>query len=103
MTNDSEQPRCETSFNGTQRWWLRGKLHRTDGPATIWFDGEQEWRVHGKRHRTDGPARILFNNELQWWINDRHLTLEINSWMKGKGVTWPWDEETQTEFALTWT
>jgi len=44
--------------DGTQRWYLNGKVHRTDGPAAIWADGSQFWYLNGQSHRADGPAVI---------------------------------------------
>lgn len=65
--------------DGTQFWILDSNLHRTDGPDVIWSNGHQEW-----------------------WLNGNAMTDPIKTWMDTKGVTWPWDAETQTEFARTW-
>lgn len=63
---------------GTKRWRLNGKLHRTDGPAVIWVDGLnewcEEWWLNGKRHRTDGPAVIWFDGLKEWWVNGKQVT-----------------------------
>ncbi len=43
-----------------------GKLHRDDGPATIWPDGTQYWYQHGVPHRDDGPA-ITYADGARYW------------------------------------
>jgi hypothetical protein len=88
--------------SGTQAWWLQGKRHRSDGPAMIWQDGTQEWWLHGRRHRSDGPAMIWRSGTQDWFLNGRLMTDQIKTWMETKGVTWPWDAETQMEFVITW-
>jgi len=32
---------------GTKRWFLKGKLHREDGPAGEWADGAKAWYLNG--------------------------------------------------------
>ena len=73
------EPVMHTDANGTRRWFVNQQLHRLDGPAVIYSDGNQEW-----------------------WIHNRGLTDHINSWITARGVSWPWDEDVQTEFLLTW-
>jgi len=71
--------------DGSQLWFLNGKLHRTDGPAEIlsygtqlWFrrgepSSEGETHLNGKLHRTDGPAKILADGSQFWLLNgQRH-------------------------------
>jgi len=44
------------------RYYKKGKLHRTDGPAVTTSTGKrQEWYINGKHHREDGPALIYAN------------------------------------------
>jgi hypothetical protein len=44
--------------------------HREDGPALIWTDtGERHWFVNGRNHRLDGPASIYSNNRVYFKIN----------------------------------
>ena len=68
-----------------EKWVLKGKWHRTDGPAYICVDKsgvliEEQWYLNGKRHRTDGPASKKWNGsgvliEEQWYLNGkRHRT-----------------------------
>lgn len=40
-------------------WMCRGKLHRKDGPATVWSNGGEEWWLNGMPHRDDGPSSHL--------------------------------------------
>jgi len=88
--------------DGMQEWWVNGLLHRLDGPAVIYADGAQEWCVNGQLHRLDGPAVIYANGTQSWWVRDQEITDEVEAWMKTQGVTWPWDDPTQMMFELTW-
>ena len=74
--------------DGTKLWYKYDKLHREDGPAILYDVGATIWVINGKRHREDGPA---YNNPLN---GDQQ-------WMKTQKITWPWDEETQALFLLT--
>ena len=87
--------------DGTQMWCVDGQLHRSDGPAVIGADGTQEWCVDGQLHRSDGPAVMRADGNRQWWLHGKNMTEEIESWMKSLGVSWPWDEEIQFRFRLT--
>ena len=59
----------------SQRWYLNGQLHRTDGPAVIWTNGAQSWYLNGQRHREGGPAEIWANGSQFWYLNgQRHRT-----------------------------
>ena len=62
--------------NGTKRWYLNGKQHRTDGPAVEFENGDKYWYLNDKRHRTDGPAVEHSNGNKQWWINGVFLSEE---------------------------
>ena len=42
--------------DGGKEWWIKGKLHREDGPAIEYANGNKSWWINGKRHREDGPA-----------------------------------------------
>lgn len=55
--------------NGDKFWYLKGKLHRVDGPAVEWSDGGKEWLVHGQEHRVDGPAIDYADGTKEWWVN----------------------------------
>jgi len=88
--------------SGTQMWLVNGLYHRLDGPARIWTDGTQAWYVRGERHRLDGPARIRAAGGQEWWVCGKDITQQVEAWMKDHAITWPWDEETQMQFVLTW-
>jgi hypothetical protein len=61
------QPAEKTS-EGTG-WYVRGRLHRVDGPAWIRADGTCEWWQDGKLHREDGPSIEGPNGEpLAWTV-----------------------------------
>lgn len=55
----------------SKKWFMNGKLHRTDGPAIIYVDGEQAWYINGKRHRTDGPAVVGALGQQYWFMNGK--------------------------------
>ena len=33
--------------NGTKRWYLKGQLHRENGPAVEWVNDNNEWHLNG--------------------------------------------------------
>jgi len=74
----------------------------TEPKRTVDADGYQEWRVNGLLHRVDGPARIKADGTQVWYVNDQCITDEVEAWMKTQCVTWPWNDETQMQFVLTW-
>ena len=63
--------------NGTEIWYLHGKLHREDGPALTRPDGHKAWYRNGVLHREDGPAIILSiaeNGPNAFYLNGRFIT-----------------------------
>jgi hypothetical protein len=62
-----------------EAWYVRGELHREDGPAWRKWDAEgrlveEMWCVRGQRHREDGPAWQRWTAEGQlveedWRVN----------------------------------
>ena len=102
MAVNMAEPVMEIDAFGTRRWWINDRLHRLDGPAVIGADGYQEWWINDRLHRLDGPAVIGADGSQQWWICGVLLTNEVTTWMQARRITWPWDEATQMEFALTW-
>jgi len=52
--------------NGNKEWYLNGKLHREDGPASI-INGNKKWYLNGKLHREDGPAIEYANGDKSWY------------------------------------
>jgi len=68
--------------DGTQSWYINGKLHREDGPAIIWGNctqdgnlrpiaGRHDWYKEGKLHRDNGPA-IIWADGSQYWYKNGH-------------------------------
>ena len=68
-------PAVETS-NGSKQWYLKGELHRENGPAVETFQGSKHWYLKGKRHREDGPAVETSNGSNQWYLKGKKLTEE---------------------------
>jgi hypothetical protein len=66
--------------NGSTRWYLNGKLHREDGPASIWVEGRQNWYLNGERHRTDGPAIVYPDGRGSFWL--RGYWMLFNTWLE---------------------
>jgi antitoxin component YwqK of YwqJK toxin-antitoxin module len=76
-------------FNGNlevQEWFLDGKLHNEEGPASIWFyeNGnieKQSWCLNDEYHNEEGPALIGYHEDGKvkfkvWYLNDKQLTKE---------------------------
>ena len=62
-----DKPAC---INGDHiEYWVNGKLDRENGPA-IENSLTKIWYVKGKRHRTDGPAYIHKHGLEQWFEDD---------------------------------
>jgi hypothetical protein len=54
----------------TEFWW-GNFLHQIDGPA---IDGTtKKWYVKGNLHRWDGPAVIHSTGVQEWWLNGRQI------------------------------
>ena len=66
----------EVLANGTRSWYLKGVLHREDGPAVEYPSGTRKWYLNGLLHREDGPAIEYANGYLGWALNDEKLTEE---------------------------
>ena len=56
--------------DGTEEWYLHGKIHRTDGPASTQH-GVEVWALHGKLHREGAPALIRPDGSEEWWQDNR--------------------------------
>ena len=62
-------------------WRIKGKLHREDGPAWIYYrpDGtvySEQWYLNGNLHREDGPAGINYRQDgtissETWYLNGK--------------------------------
>lgn len=68
----------------TIRYYVNGKLHRTDGPAiehlladrTLYpYSGRKYWYSEGKQHRLDGPA-VEYPEGSKYWYVDGRLYME---------------------------
>ena len=70
------KPICKTEPNGDKRWYLNGKLHRTDGPAIEYADDTKVWFLNNKRHRTDGPAIESAGGSKYWFLNGKQVAME---------------------------
>ena len=64
--------------------------------------GRKQWFVNDQLHRTDGPARIWPDGRQEWWVCGEDITLGAAAWMRSIHITWPWDDQTQILFLLTW-
>jgi hypothetical protein len=88
--------------NGTLVWCKNSVYHRDgDKPAWIGADGVLEWWKNGIQHRTTGPAIIRANKKREYWINGVNITKEVNSWLKTRKYKYPFTQEQQVEFTLT--
>ena len=54
--------------DGTKYWFLDDILHRTDGPAVEYDTGSKYWYLDGKRHRVDGPAVECYTGTKEWYL-----------------------------------
>ena len=90
-------PACEYA-NGTKEWYLKGKLHREDGPACEYTNGTKEWFLKGKLHREDGPA-CEWGDGAKWWYLKGKLHREDGpAYVSGDGTKeWHLDGEEVTE------
>ena len=80
---DNNIPQPIKRDDGTQEWFLNGKLHLTDGPAVIYPDGEKQWWVNGLLHREDGPAIVCADGGEEWWLNGKCHRVD------GPAITYP--------------
>ena len=60
--------------NGSKFWYLKGKLHREDGPAVEWANGTKHWFLNDKLHREDGPAIECAAGTKHWYLNGEELS-----------------------------
>ena len=59
----------EMDLDGTQCYYLNGKLHREDGPALVIPYVKKAWYLNGKLHRIDGPAEEWDWGTKYWYLN----------------------------------
>ena len=67
---EEEQPTLEIDEDGTKRWCLHDKTHRTDGPAIEYADGYKAWWLNNELHREYGPAVEWADGYKEWWLNN---------------------------------
>lgn len=60
--------KCKIKEDGTVRYYLKGSLHRLDGPALEYPDGSKFWCKQGAEHRLDGPAVEYADGTIEWWV-----------------------------------
>jgi len=92
------KPEIKIDEDGTKKYFLNGKLHRSEGPAVENADGSKIWYLNGERHRLDGPAVENADGTKEWYINGKDVTNEIKIWLKEYPLP-----ENETLFKLTWT
>ena len=57
--------------DGSEEWYLNGKLHREGGPA-VYGSGVDGWFINGKLHREGGPAVEFTDGHGEYWVNGDH-------------------------------
>jgi hypothetical protein len=62
--------------DGTKEWFLSDQRHREDGPAVVRADGTKEWWLDDARHRDDGPAVEWADGAREWWLDGEKMTQE---------------------------
>ena len=94
----------------TKQWHLNNKLHRTDGPAVIYYYpsgniSSRGWWINGKKHKIDGPAYIeyidsnkhfIYNEE--WYVDGKRIHPE--EWLEENNYSLPLNNDQQIELLL---
>lgn len=62
---------------GYECWLSDGRLHREDGPASIFPDGTKSWYNEGILSRFCGPAIEWPNGKTYWIIQGKEIDSEI--------------------------
>jgi hypothetical protein len=78
--------------SGNKAWYLNGKLHREDGPAIEDANGYKAWFLNGNLHREDGPAIEWVDGDKEWWLNGKEVTEEEHKRMTSKVVEMTMEE-----------
>lgn len=69
-------------FDGTTRYFVKGVLHREDGPA-VEGNCRKRWYINGKLHRKDGPAIEGPDNYYCWYLyGEKHRNPEPDGSIK---------------------
>ena len=107
------------SCKENEAWYLKGKLHRVDGPAFVLYNKSgniqyEAWYFNRKRHRVDGPAYIWYYESGQieqedWYINGNQLNdkiIEYKEWLIDNNLYNKlyniWTDEEKILWKLTW-
>lgn len=64
----------------SERWYVNNRLHRTDGPAAIWY-------------YNSGKVYVAY-----WFLNGKRIYSE--DWLKETGYKWPFNKQQEIEFLL---
>jgi hypothetical protein len=100
MHRDRDKPAIIYA-DGTLVWFKNGVQHRDgDKPAWIGHDNRLIWLKNGKRHRAAGPAFIMDCHQ-QYYLNGVDVTTDVTYWLKKKKYKYPFTQEQQVEFTLT--
>ena len=74
----------EVYANGDKCWYLKGKIHREDGPAIEWADGSKAWFLND-RHLTEAehkantnPTQIVLTKRVNATLHD--ALDEVKGW-----------------------
>ena len=67
-----------------ESYYLKGKLHREDGPAFVAYYkngtiGMESYCLNNQMHRENGPAQIFYKQ-------DKHIN-QVHYYLNGKGYT----------------
>lgn len=62
--------------DGTQDYFIKGKLHRIGSPAIVYPSGDCDYFVEGERHREDGPAIVRMDGKNEWFLNGKRFSKE---------------------------
>jgi|ERR1700691_1381388 len=87
--------------NGTLRYYLNGKYHREDGPASIGYNDTISYYINGECHREDGPASIDSDGKVRYFINGKEITKEVKDWIKDNNIPEVWNNSHKLLFKLT--
>ena len=59
-----QKPKMRVDLDGAKYWYLKGQLHREDGPAIEWADGSKKWFLHGMSYPTSSSYWLAL---IQLW------------------------------------
>ena len=74
MLSEMIEYTVKVANNGDRAWYLKGKLHREDGPTVEFANGDKVWYLNDKLHREDGPAMDFSDGEKYWYLDGKEYT-----------------------------